>query len=87
MSLADELLADLEDDGLGDIEEQQGIDQNEVMEVAVELESVNSRSVRDTAKLLDSAELKAMILEIEKYTSEAQAYNMKGPIEAHPEKD
>ena len=65
MSLADELLADFEEDGDGVEEpedESQMFELAEVEDVAMEQEQFNKNSVRNIAKLLDSDEVRFFVL-------------------------
>ena len=58
MSLADELLADL-DDIEDEVEETEGAGQEAVMEAVAEMDTRGDRSVRSFAKLLDGEKVLA----------------------------
>ena len=61
MSLADELLADFEEDDLGQNEEEEADEEMaEVAEVAAEVDYTSKESVRHVAKLRDSKEVGAL---------------------------
>ena len=63
MSLADELLADFEEDDLGQNEEEEADEEMaEVAEVAAEVDYTSKESVRHVAKLRDSKEVGAFSL-------------------------
>ncbi|XP_064645196.1 U4/U6 small nuclear ribonucleoprotein Prp31-like [Lineus longissimus] len=87
MSLADELLADLEDGDDEPIEDDlQALpnDVEDVDEVAMETE-VSGDSVRSVAKLRDSDELKRVMGQIKIYQSGEKRHIVAGPVEADPE--
>lgn len=86
MSLADELLADLED--AGDNEEEQFFHQDpniqEVDDIAMEQE-LQLQSVRTIAKLRDSEQLERVMREIEYRSANEGNGEVVGPVEADPE--
>lgn len=88
MSLADELLADFEEDG-DDMEEPESEAQMfelaEVEEVTMEQEQVNKNSVRNIAKLRDSEELTNVLKQVEKYAKQKRKDKVLGPVEMDPE--
>ncbi|CAI9718804.1 Hypothetical predicted protein [Octopus vulgaris] len=85
MSLADELLADLEEGG--ENLETQDIEQEDVTEVSDTVMEVDTtkHSVRSVAKLRDSTELKYVLQEIEKFSTMQRKDGVSGPVEADPE--
>lgn len=97
MSLADELLADLEDDeeeqmetdaALGDedepSEEQEIVTQKE--ELLESLKDVNQTSVKEVAKLFHSSRLKDILERISVFSGKSRkAEELQGPVEADPE--
>lgn len=88
MSLADELLADFEDDDHVVEEpetEAQMFELAEVEEVTMETEQSNKNSVRNIAKLRDSEELKDVLKEVEKYAKRKRRDKVLGPVEMDPE--
>lgn len=88
MSLADELLADYEDDAGGEPEVNEA--ESELMELA-EVEEIptvdysNKDSVKNVAKLRDSKELAYIMTEVEKYAVQPRRKKVAGPVEADPE--
>lgn len=84
MSLADELLADLEDVGEDTEQLEEGVPEEvpEVIDVPMEVE--NQKSVRNIAKLRDSIELKEILAQID-YYSKKGGKKVSGPVEADPE--
>ncbi|ELT98453.1 hypothetical protein CAPTEDRAFT_177631 [Capitella teleta] len=86
MSLADELLADLEEDGeealVEEEEEQSGID-DVTSEVAMDTDKQNS--VHGIAKLRDSEELQDILDQIEYFSQHVEGRQVVGPVEADPE--
>lgn len=97
MSLADELLADLEDGdeglsvpqsaGLDDIDEEDQEEESEAMDIDLQV-----NSVRALAKLFDSDELTNIMSEINKRKTGSDDFatignksQIDGPIESHPE--
>ncbi|KAL3204346.1 hypothetical protein MRX96_053024 [Rhipicephalus microplus] len=87
MSLADELLADLED--AGDLEEDQLYQQDthiQEVEDVIPLEiDTKVKSVRAIAKLRDSEELARVMSEIKQKVLQARKEEVTGPVEADPE--
>lgn len=86
MSLADELLADLEEGG----EEVEQSDEDMEAEVAdideASLTTAKSaNTVRNVAKLLDSKELAQIMNNIKQYSSQPRREAVAGPVEADPE--
>lgn len=84
MSLADELLADLED--AGEAEEEQLLQEDEIEDVediAMEVDT-SAKSVRSIAKLRDSEQLKQVMKEIAKRI-ESDRTEILGPVESDPE--
>jgi len=86
MSLADELLADLEDGA--DYDEDEYVEQegkiDEVQEVPMETET-KSESVRDIAKLRDSEQMNRVMSQIETFSQKLRHDDANGPVEADPE--
>lgn len=86
MSLADELLADLEDDGdqhLDPIEEHPEVQADEIMPLE---EEVKVSSVKQLAKLRDSDRLKNVLHEMEKFqNTDMGKRRIHGPMEVDPE--
>ena len=88
MSLADELLADLEEGGeeLDTIEEGDETEINDVDDIGMEIDRQGSNvTVRSVAKLKDSVELEKILSEIEYYSSRPKRNAVAGPVEADPE--
>ncbi|GFS15856.1 U4/U6 small nuclear ribonucleoprotein Prp31 [Elysia marginata] len=88
MSLADELLADLEEGGeeLDTIEEGDETEINDVDDIGMEIDHQgSSHTVRSVAKLKDSPELEKILSEIEFYSSKPKRSAVAGPVEADPE--
>jgi U4/U6 small nuclear ribonucleoprotein PRP31 len=88
MSLADELLADLEElgDELGDQENDQQEDQiMEATEGLSEATSLQSQSVVALAQLANSDRLQHMIELIDTYLEDPRSERVIGPVEADPE--
>lgn len=97
MSLAEELLADLEDSDEEDITQEADHGDKvgeEEQEVAMEVaghpgreDGDSSESVRDVAKLYYSPELQSVISRMESFNSgqKRSAADVKGPVEADPE--
>lgn len=86
MSLADELLADLEEGG-EDVEQEESdmeAEVDDIDDVALTTEKP-SDSVRNVAKLLDSKELAQILDSIQEYSSQARRDAVAGPVEADPE--
>ncbi|XP_015788574.1 U4/U6 small nuclear ribonucleoprotein Prp31 [Tetranychus urticae] len=98
MSLADELLADLEDDGgyddtnlSGDLHSGEasysGFNHVSAGEESMDIDMTSS--IRKLATIRDSDELKRIMLEIEKRTDQQGSFidkdSLDGPVEAHPE--
>lgn len=87
MSLADELLADLED--AGDLEEDQLYQQDthiQEVEDVIPLEvDTKGKSVREIAKLRDSEELGHVMNEIKAKMLNPRKEEVTGPVEADPE--
>ncbi|KAH7638573.1 U4/U6 small nuclear ribonucleoprotein Prp31 [Dermatophagoides farinae] len=90
MSLADELLADLEDDEVFDDDEQSNLESMEVVPNETNFESTQKQysSVRSLTKIIGSDELKRIMAEINSRQSNDVKFNkcqIDGPIESHPE--
>lgn len=92
MSLADELLADLEEndreDDTMDHEETPEIKEEkpDIKDIVMEYDTAQINSVRELCKLRDSDELKNIMLQIESYGSRIRkAAEIIGPVEADPE--
>lgn len=90
MSLADELLADLEEGGEDDIMEDNDGDAAEaeatdvIDDITQEMEmEISATSIRSIAKLRDSKQLTRIIADIEKYQDAGK--KVCGPVEASPE--
>lgn len=92
MSLADELLADLEDNDRQD----EAMDQEDEMEIKeekpdlkellMEYDTNQINSVRELCKLRDSEKLRNIIKQIESYVSRTRkTVEIVGPVEADPE--
>lgn len=86
MSLADELLADLEDAGEVEDDHLLQIDApvQEVEDVSMEVET-GLKSVRNIAKLRDSEQLERVMKEIQKRSNTERKEEVTGPVEADPE--
>lgn len=86
MSLADELLADFEDD---DVEHNAGDDEMDVIaevdEVVPEVDYRSKESVKHIAKLRDGPDLARIMTEIKKYAGQPRREKVAGPVEADPE--
>lgn len=93
MSLADELLADLEEDDQGDLEQlldnKDGIVKEEPIddtEVKMEIDIEQIVSIRQLAKLRDSDQLQNIMKQIENYGGKLRKpEDIIGPVEADPE--
>ncbi|XP_076458994.1 U4/U6 small nuclear ribonucleoprotein Prp31-like [Babylonia areolata] len=86
MSLADELLADLEEGG-EDVEQEDSdmeAEVDDIDDVALTTEKP-SNSVKNVAKLLDSKELAQILNSIQEYSSQPRREAVAGPVEADPE--
>ncbi|XP_062507567.1 U4/U6 small nuclear ribonucleoprotein Prp31-like [Corticium candelabrum] len=91
MSLADELLADLEEIAEeGDIEDDaenkengEGLDEGQ--EDLMDLDAIDTDSIRSIAKLSDSQQLKRVLEQIDFYTANPRQEEIHGPVEADPE--
>jgi hypothetical protein len=86
MSLADELLADLECDG--DVDDEPVKEDEIEMDITVpEAHQLNVSRVQEICKLHSSHHLKFVLTEIEKYTSKAPrtSKEMIGSVELDPE--
>ena len=82
MSLAEELLADLEDD---DDEEDRGQDHDEVEdEFAVKSGETDQESLKEVTKIYGSEKFNSVISRIKKYSAENRT-EVSGPVEADPE--
>jgi U4/U6 small nuclear ribonucleoprotein PRP31 len=88
MSLADELLADLEEiaeDGdaneEADAEDRKGDEDGDLME----LDGVDADSIRSIAKLRDGQQLKRVLEQIDHYVENPREEELHGPVEADPE--
>ena len=86
MSLADELLADLEEnDDNDDIAEEPEPDLFRLPLKTIE-EEIKVASVRELAKLRDSEQLQKVMLQIEKYSKiPRKSADIIGPVESDPE--
>lgn len=83
MSLADELLADLEEGGEdAEFDEEEAV--HDIEDVDMLAESHGS-SVRSVAKLKDSAELRGILENIDTFSSKPKRDAVAGPVEADPE--
>jgi len=94
MSLADELLADLEDDEEGesmDTEELADLDNAESTEItenfSIKQKTSNiSNSVKDVARLYHSNRMKDVLERIKEFSGKPRkAEDLQGPVEADPE--
>ncbi|XP_066244803.1 U4/U6 small nuclear ribonucleoprotein Prp31 [Euwallacea similis] len=96
MSLADELLADLEENDQEDEEEDQPMQAEEPMQevlekpdikqLQMEIDTTQINSVRELCKLRDSAKLINVMQQIQNYgTKIRKATDIIGPVEADPE--
>lgn len=82
MSLADELLADFEDDDLGQNVEDEAMDDIvEVEDVIPEVDYSNKESVKHIAKLRDGPDLARIMTEVKKYAG--QPRRQKGKFISH----
>ncbi|KAK0044015.1 U4/U6 small nuclear ribonucleoprotein Prp31 [Biomphalaria pfeifferi] len=89
MSLADELLADLEEGGeeLDTIEEEDEESINDIVDdVGMEIDRQGSAlNVRSVAKLKESADLAKILHDIEEYSAKPKRSAVAGPVEVDPE--
>ena len=95
MSLADELLADLEDDeeesmetdaDVGEVEEDTNAKIQAGNELLLSLKESSETSVADVAKLYNSNRLKKTLERIKEFSGKARkAEDLQGPVEADPE--
>ena len=91
MSLADELLADLEDDEEEDMEtedpaELSNSQSTELSEKKEENKDVSNSSVKDVARLYHSNRLKDVLEKIKEFSGKPRkAEELQGPVEADPE--
>lgn len=94
MSLADELLADLEEndhdefEDTVDIQEDNAIKEEtpDVKDYLMEQDTTQINSVRELCKLRDSAKLQNIVTQIEEYASRVRrAAEVIGPVEQDPE--
>ncbi|KAK7111722.1 U4/U6 small nuclear ribonucleoprotein Prp31-like [Littorina saxatilis] len=86
MSLADELLADLEEGGedVDQADSDMEADVDDIDDVDITTEKP-SNSVKNVAKLQDSKELAQILTLIEEYSSKERRDAVAGPVEADPE--
>ncbi|XP_074648016.1 U4/U6 small nuclear ribonucleoprotein Prp31-like [Tubulanus polymorphus] len=90
MSLADELLADLEDGGDDGVEDEMEVGLEPIAEID-EIRSMDTHddpknlSIRSIAKLRDSSELKRVLSDIAEFQQVARREAVAGPTEADPE--
>lgn len=88
MSLADELLADLEEGGeeLDSIEEEGDNEINDIIDdVEDTTEKIAGSTVKSVAKLKDSKELAYILTSINEYSLKPKRKAIAGPVEADPE--
>nr|CAI5861079.1 unnamed protein product [Callosobruchus analis] len=95
MSLADELLADLEDNDHDDIEDELPMDDGgrdieeekpDIKELAMEVDTTQIVSVRELCKLRDSEKLQNIMMQIQNYALQSRkAVDIIGPVEQDPE--
>ncbi|XP_077980440.1 U4/U6 small nuclear ribonucleoprotein Prp31-like [Glandiceps talaboti] len=89
MSLADELLADLEEiaeeQDEPEAEDDQDADIDEVEDVAMEMDTRRGESIHDIAKLRDSQQLKHVLEQIQHYQVIRSKDELSGTVEADPE--
>lgn len=87
MSLADYLLADLEE--AGDTEDREMLEHDgnipEVEETPIEIDDPKHDSIREIAKLRDSKELQDVMNRIEMFVEKPRGDDVVGPVEADPE--
>ncbi|KAK6172657.1 hypothetical protein SNE40_016270 [Patella caerulea] len=86
MSLADELLADLEEGGVDYNDDEELLpDMEDIQDVsAMDVEKSNY-DVHNVAKLQTSKELKEIVVNIEKYSKMERRDSVSGPVESDPE--
>lgn len=86
MSLADELLADLEEGG-EDVEQSDSDMEAEIADIddVAMVSGQSANTVRNVAKLQDSKELAHILEQIEQYSSKPRREAVAGPVEADPE--
>lgn len=84
MSLADELLADLEEAGAAETEENDPVEEVQVDEVTMEVDTKQD-SVHSIAKLRDSEQLMGIMDQIEYFQKHVDKRDVSGPVEADPE--
>lgn len=91
MSLADELLADLEDNDHDELEEiieskESVVAEEKFKNGAMEVDTSVISSIRELAKLRDSETLKNVMNQIDNYSGKLRkAEDIIGPVEADPE--
>ncbi|CAH1170424.1 unnamed protein product [Phaedon cochleariae] len=94
MSLADELLADLEENDHDELDEpmeaenevEEEDEKPDIKEILLEQDTTQIHSVRELCKLRDSEKLMKIITEINKYVSKLRrAVDIVGPVESDPE--
>jgi U4/U6 small nuclear ribonucleoprotein PRP31 len=84
MSLAEELLADLDEAG-DQLEEEVENEGEDVVEALVEMETSDNQSVRSIARLSDSDKLNDILKQIDYNTEHPSKADIRGPVEANPE--
>lgn len=91
MSLADELLADLEGEDNEDLEdgmeeEHEPLEEKpDVKDLLMEVDTTQINSVRELCKLRDSDKLKDIMMQIEEYGLKVRrAVDVVGPVEQDP---
>lgn len=87
MSLAEELLADLEDDDEDITDFKEEIKDEDIKPTMLELEQIpRSHTIHDVAKLLSSDSLKKVMAKIDEFSQTTRkASDLIGPVEADPE--
>jgi len=92
MSLADELLADLEDDDddemeMDEIKEEEELEEMDIKPTKLELEMIpKSHSLEEVAKLLSSSRLQDILKRMEEFADKPRKpQELIGPVEADPE--
>lgn len=84
MSLADELLADLEE-GVGEFDGEDDEIPDVIDDVDMVTDGLDGSTVRSVAKLKDSDELNKILSQIEEYSNRPKRTAVCGPVEADPE--
>lgn len=94
MSLADELLADLEENDQDELEEGMEVDEKpeikeekpDIKDIQLQPDTTQITSIRELCKLRDSPHLQEIINQIEQHVKKTRKFNdIIGPVELDPE--